>query len=34
MLHPKVTQIANFEDLNMTSWTVVIPPTIPIQPDG
>uniref|UniRef100_A0A2N9FNS4 Ubiquitin-like protease family profile domain-containing protein n=1 Tax=Fagus sylvatica TaxID=28930 RepID=A0A2N9FNS4_FAGSY len=34
MLHPKVTPTANFEDLNMTSWTLVIPPAVPIQSDG
>ena len=34
MLHPKVTPTANFEDLDMTSWPVVTPPVVPIQPDG
>uniref|UniRef100_A0A2N9JBG0 Ubiquitin-like protease family profile domain-containing protein n=2 Tax=Fagus sylvatica TaxID=28930 RepID=A0A2N9JBG0_FAGSY len=34
MLHPKVTPTATFEDLDMTSWPLVTPPAVPIQPDG
>ena len=33
MLHPKVTPTTNFEDLDMTSWPVVTPPAVLIQPD-